>query len=115
MLFTPINFILLKPIPINSLHKTPQIFDDIYIFLTKLPNNLAETAMKCKTCRFLIVITLVLNYWRLLTRYYAQNFDDSVLHMNEHLTKDAPHETLFKPDDPWLANEKVTYQIYLNT
>ena len=26
--------------------------------------------------------------------------------MNEHITKDAPQETLFKPGDPWITNQK---------
>ena len=28
--------------------------------------------------------------------------------MNYHLTKDAPQETLFQPNDPWIKNEKDT-------
>ena len=28
--------------------------------------------------------------------------------MNEHLTKDASLETLFKPNNPWLTNKKDT-------
>ena len=28
--------------------------------------------------------------------------------MNDHLTKDAPQEILFQPDDPWIPTEKDT-------
>ena len=51
------------------------------------------------------VIKLILNQCRLLYRYYAQDFNDLVLLMNDHLTKDVLQETLFKPDDPWIENE----------
>ena len=38
----------------------------------------------------------------------AKTFDDSVLLMNEHLTKDAPQETLFMLDETWLTDEQDT-------
>ena len=38
--------------------------------------------------------------------YCGQDFSDSVFLMNNHLTKDAPKVTLFKPDDTWITNEK---------
>ena len=43
---------------------------------------------------------------RLLTGHCAQDIDDSVLLMNNHLSKGAPQETLCQPDDPWITNEK---------
>ena len=37
--------------------------------------------------------------------YNAQDFDDSVLIMNNHLAKDSPQETLFKMNDPLISSE----------
>ena len=47
----------------------------------------------------------VLYFWRLLIAYYAQDFDKSVLLMNNHLTIDVPPETLLQPDNPWIMTE----------
>ena len=49
-----------------------------------------------------------LYYYRLVTGYYAQAFDDSILLMDEHLNKDAPEDTLARLNDPWITNEKDT-------
>ena len=62
--------------------------------------------------QFLNVINLVPYYCRLLTRYCAQDFSDSVLIMNSHLTKDVHWETPLKPGDPWITNEKDT-KVYI--
>ena len=44
-------------------------------------------------------------YYRLLTGCCAQGFSDSILLMNDHLTKDTPQQTLLQPDDPWITTE----------
>ena len=36
------------------------------------------------------------------------DLSDTVLLINEHLTKDASQETLFETDDPWLTNKNYT-------
>ena len=51
-------------------------------------------------------MNVVLHYCRLLTRYYAPDFDDSVLFMNECLTNNVSHETPFRPDDPLITNKE---------
>ena len=40
--------------------------------------------------------------------HYTQETHDSFLLMNDHLTKDAPQETLFRPDEPRIATETGT-------
>ena len=46
--------------------------------------------------------------YRLFTGYYGQDFDDLVILMNDHLTKDVPQETMFQLDYPWITNKKDT-------
>ena len=53
-----------------------------------------------------VIIDLAQYYCRILIVYYTQNIDASLLLMSEHLTKDAPQETLFKTNDPWITSEK---------
>ena len=73
---------------------------NIPFFLTNYLTNLT----KSKTHKFPISSTWLLSLqttdWIL-----CPDLDDSILLMNEHLTKDAPKETLFKPNGPWLTNE----------
>ena len=45
---------------------------------------------------------IVLYFCKILIGCYAQDFSESVLLMNDHLTKDAPQATLLQPDDPRL-------------
>ena len=44
-------------------------------------------------------------FCRQLAGCCTQGFSDSILLMNDHLTKDAPQQTLLQPDDPWITNE----------
>ena len=37
---------------------------------------------------------------------YAHGFEYLVLLTNKDLTEDLPQKILFKPDDPWITNEK---------
>ena len=53
-------------------------------------------------------MNLVLYSYRLLIGYCAQYFSDLVLLLNDHLSKDIPQDTLFKPNDPWITKEKDT-------
>ena len=54
------------------------------------------------------ISALVLDSCRLLTGCGRQDFNDSVLLMNDHLTKDAFQETLYQPDDPWITAKTDT-------
>ena len=51
-------------------------------------------------------------FFRLLTGCCAQGLSNSVLLMNDHLTKDASQQTLLQPDDPWI-NAKSDFKPYI--
>ena len=44
-------------------------------------------------------------FCRLVTGDCAQGFSDSILLMDEHLTKDSPQQTLLQSNDPWVTTE----------
>ena len=44
-------------------------------------------------------------FCRLLNGCCTQGFSDSILLMNDHLTKVAPQKTLLQPDDPWMTTK----------
>ena len=50
---------------------------------------------------------LGLYFSRLLTRWYAQDFDESVMLVDDHLTKDVAKETLLQPGDSGLWQSKI--------
>ena len=52
---------------------------------------------------------------RLLTRNCVPEFDDLVLLIKNHFTKDEPQETHLLPDNPWITNKKDTRPRTMNT
>ena len=53
-----------------------------------------------------MIINLILYSCRLLTGYCTQDVDESVLLMNNNLTKEAPLQTLFQHNNPCITTKK---------
>ena len=49
------------------------------------------------------------NYWMI-----CPGLDDSVFLMSNHLTKDAPQDNPYQPNDAWFTNEKDTKPYIFN-